>query len=271
MTMKKLLFTLSLAALCLAGFAAEDAAAKKQPLTPEQKAARAEARRKHTGGFIEFPGTGKIAVLNAQKTIPLELINENVTMLSRLARNVNVAVEDATFSLETAKSVREKVGAPAAVYLVEDPALPMSLIAIEDGWGIVNIAPLKEGADDAKLKTRFKKEFVRVSSIVFTGAKSQFKNSPLQSAQSVADLDKIVGENYGIDTMTALMNHLPEIGVKPSTRMTYRSACMQGIAPAPTNEYQKVIWEEIKAQKSEDPSSPIKIAPGQKPVRPRAR
>ena len=148
---------------------------------------------------------------------------------------------------------------------------PPTLIAIEDGWGVVNVAPLKAGADEAKLNLRFKKEFVRVSSIVFTGAKSQFKNSTLQSAQSVEDLDKIVGENFSIDTMTTMMNHLPEIGVKPGTRMTYRSACIQGLAPAPTNEYQKVIWEEIKAQQSEDPTNPIKITPGQRPIRPRGR
>ena len=264
--MKRLLIAAALAAITVGAYAES---ATRQELTPEQKAARAEARRRHTGGFLEFPGVGKIAVLNAQKAVKQEEIDKNVGALRNLARNVEIAVQDVEFSLATAKSVRSGVGAPAAVYLVDDPALPMSLIAIEDGWGVVNVAPLKAGADEAKLNLRFKKEFVRVASIVFTGAKSQFKNSPLQSAQSVEDLDKIVGENFGIDTMTTMMNHLPEIGVKPGTRMTYRSACMQGIAPQPTNEYQKVIWEEIKAQRSEEPSNPMKIVPGQRPIRPR--
>ena len=266
--MNKLMISFGLAAFALAAFAAEPAKGKTE-LTPEQKAARAEARRRHTGGFLEFPGEGKIAILNAQKAVAQEEIDKNVDSLRNLARNVDIAVQDVEFSLATAKSVRSDIGAPAAVYLIDDPSLPMSLIAIEDGWGVVNVAPLKAGADEAKLNLRFKKEFVRVASIVFTGAKSQFKNSPLQSAQSVEDLDKIMGENFGIDTMTTMMNHLPEIGVKPGTRMTYRSACMQGIAPAPTNEYQKVIWEEIKAQQSEEPSNPMKIAPGQRPMRPR--
>jgi len=264
--MKKLMIAATLMAMAVGTYAETVA---RPELTPEQKAARAEARRRHTGGFLEFPGVGKIAVLNAQKAVGQELIDENVTALRNLARGVEIAVQDVEFSLGTAKSVRAGIGAPVAVYIVDDAALPMSLIAIEDGWGVVNVAPLKAGADDSKLKSRFKKEFVRVSSIVFTGAKSQFKNSPLQSAQSVEDLDKIVGENFAIDTMTTMMNHLPEIGVKPGTRMTYRSACMQGLAPAPTNEYQKVIWEEIKAQQSEEPSNPMKIVPGQRPIRPR--
>lgn len=266
--MKKLIIAFGLVAVTLSSIAVQPT--KREELTPEQKAARAEARRRHTGGFLEFPGVGKIAILNAQKTIPQETIDLNVKSLRDLARGVEIAVQDVEFSIATAKPVREGVGAPAAVYLIEDPALPISLIAIEDGWGVVNVAPLKAGnPDEDKLKLRFRKEFVRVSSIVFTGAKSQFKNSPLQSAQSVEDLDKIVGENFAIDTMTTMMNHLPEIGVKPGTRMTYRSACMQGLAPQPTNEYQKVIWEEIKAQQSEEPSNPMKIVPGQRPIRPR--
>ena len=267
--MKKAIFSAIIAAIATTLWA--ETAMNNTELTPEQKAARAEARRRHTGGFVEFPGVGKIAILNNQNAMPQEIIDENANALRTLARGIEVAVQDAAFTLGGAKEARSAIGAAAAVFVVDDKALPISLIAIEDGWGVVNVAPLKEGADEAKLKSRFKKEFVRVCSIVFTGAKSQFKNSPLQSATSVSDLDKIIGENFGIDTMTAMMNHLPEIGVKPGSKMTYRNACMQGIAPEPADEYQKVVWEEVKAQKSEDPSNPIKITPGQRPMRPRTR
>lgn len=109
---------------------------------------------------------------------------------------------------------------------------------------MVNLAPLREGTPSAeKFAQRFRKELIRVSSIVFSGAKSQYMVSPLQSVTSVASLDKTVGDQFGIDTMMGVVKHLPEIGVVPDQRITYREACRKGIAPAPTNEFQKVIWE----------------------------
>ena len=71
----------------------------------------------------------------------------------------------------------------------------------------------------------------------------------------MAELDKIVGEQFGIDTMMGVVKHLPEIGVVPDQRITYREACRKGIAPAPTNEYQKAIWEKEHAV----PKNPMKI------------
>lgn len=64
-----------------------------------------------------------------------------------------------------------------------------------------------------------------------------------------------LGENYGIDTVQAIVKHLPEIGVECAKRITYREACQRGIAPQPTNEFQKAIWDQIH----ELPSEPITI------------
>ena len=132
----------------------------------------------------------------------------------------------------------------------------MSLVALEDGWGMVNLAPLREGAPKTeKFMQRFRKELIRITSLVFSGAKSQYMVSPLQSATSVAELDKIVGDQYGIDTLMGVVKHLPEIGVVPDQRITYREACRKGIAPSPTNDYQKAIWEKEHAV----PKNPMKI------------
>lgn len=226
-------------------------------LTPAERARIVELRMRQHGGIVELSNKGQIAVLNAQKQIVDDDVTNTIAKLRSVVHGARVDYKTVDgFSIATAKAIREKEGAAACVYLVDDPQLPMSLVAIEEGWGVVNVSVLRDGNPDAgKLKARFDKEFVRVSSIVFSGAKSQYKTSPLQSVTSIADLDKTVGENYGMDTVIAINGHLPEIGVIAAKKITYRDACQRGLAPQPTNEYQKAIWDQIHSI----PSAPITI------------
>lgn len=256
--MKRL--SLTLACTLLAATALCDNAKPKRStlkdMTPEQREKLRELRMRQNGGFLDVEGKGHLAVLNAQQQFGEADVTNSLEQLKAFVRGLQVKFLPASFSVATAKAEREKSGAGACVFLVDDPSLPMSLIALEEGWGVVNIAPLKDGNPSAeKLALRFKKEFVRVSSVVFSGCKSQYKTSPLQGVSSLAELDKTIGENYGIDTVMAIATHLPEIGVICAKKITYREACQRGIAPQPTNEYQKAIWDQVH----ELPSQPIQI------------
>ena len=42
---------------------------------------------------------------------------------------------------------------------------------------------------------------------------------------------------------------LPQMGIPQIRRVSYKNACEEGWAPAPTNEFQKAIWEKVKAEK----------------------
>ena len=55
------------------------------------------------------------------------------------------------------------------------------------------------------------------------------------------------------------------MGFAPYRRTTYKRACKEGWAPAPTNDFQRAVWEKIKAEQGEKPTNPIRILPGQKP------
>ena len=46
-----------------------------------------------------------------------------------------------------------------------------------------------------------------------------------------------------------MMRHLPTIGVLQDKMTSYRKACQEGWAPAPTNEYQKAVWEQERGTK----------------------
>lgn len=231
-------------------------------MSPEQKEKLLIARQRQTGGFIEIRGHGKLTLFNSQSYLSVADIESIVKPIADFAKGLRLTVESQPFSIENAKKTREAAGAGACVYIADLERLPMSLIALEDGWGVVNIAPLRFDNPDAKvLSSRIQKEIVRVTSIVFSGVKSQYKISPLQGVSSVADLDRTVGDQYGIDTLMAVVKHLPDLGIVCDQRISYREACRRGIAPAPTNDFQKAIFERVKADKERGPSKPLTIAP----------
>ncbi len=261
--MKNLVFT----ALALAAVMGASAfkKSKRPPLTPEQQVRLRTVRQRQTGGFLTVKGQGHLAILNGQDAVPETVVHESIAPMLSFVRGLKVEVKPAAFTLATAKAVRLKSGAAACVFLTDDPSLPMSLVALEEGWGVVNVAPLREGNPDAaKLALRFRKELVRITSVVFSGVRSQYRISPLQGVTSIADLDRTPGDQYGVDTLMAIARNLPDIGVTPDRMITYREACRQGIAPTPTNNFQKVIWEQMKAEKERGPSKPITIPPPKK-------
>ena len=50
-------------------------------------------------------------------------------------------------------------------------------------------------------------------------------------------------------------------GAGRSRRYTYRQACIEGWAPAPTNDYQRAIFEAVKTNKADTVSSPAATPP----------
>ena len=250
--MKKIIF---LAAIAASMAALAETAARK-PMTPEQLAKLRAARQKQTGGIVTVKGSGHLAVFSEQGDFGEDEIKACYKPLTDFAKGLSIKVQPAKFSISTAAAELAKSGAGAGVFIIDDAALPMSLVALEEGWGFVNIAPLRAGNPSReKYALRFKKQFIRIASVVFSGVKSNFLTSPLQNVRSVAQLDKTIGDNYGMDTMTGILNHLPEIGVMKDEQITYREACRRGIASAPTNEFQKAIWEKEHAV----PANPMKI------------
>ena len=250
--MKKIIV---LAALAASMVAFADAAGRRQ-MTPEQLAKIRVARQKQTGGLVNVKGSGHLAVFNDQKDFSDDEIRESYRSLTDFAKGLSIKVQQMKFSIASAAAELDRSGAGAGVFIIDDADLPMSLVALEEGWGFVNIAPLRAGnPSKEEYALRFKKQFIRISSVVFSGVKSNFLTSPLQNVRSVAQLDKTVGDNYGMDTITAILNHLPEIGVMRDEQITYREACRRGIAPAPTNEFQKAIWDKVHAV----PKNPMKI------------
>lgn len=221
----------------------------REQKSPEER--RIE-RLKKNGGTVEIPGTGSGAIrfVNAQKRVA---DFDEAKLLSNLTRylkyNAKLVTGDAV-TPATAGNAMKKVDATVAIFIVDDPTLPQMLTAPEDRWAIVNVAKL--AVDNPKpqfLAARTRKETLRA--LAFLTATSTYETSPLMSpiAQKPADLDEIAGERYPVDVTMRMHNYLKKIGVTQREFATYREALTDGCDIAPTNDYQKAIYEEVKSAK----------------------
>lgn len=231
--MKRTVFAL-FAVFALVAHAAEN---KPSSAGADKDAKRIAARQRmleKTGGIIEKAGTGRVVVVNAQDKIPARTIAERINMLNKAVR-VRIDIEKGSWKF--GDKVPE--GANAAIFVVNNPDLPISLLAIEEQWGVLNVAKLDKGR-------RFNRAFVRVAISTLGAGVSQFKGSPMQPVTCVEDLDKLDGDGITIDALRSILSNLQRIGVTQPTKTTYRKACMEGWAPSPTNDYQKAIWDETR-------------------------
>ena len=232
------------------------AAAQVAALPEKEQAARRAAIQKRVmeqhGGIIEREGVGALAIVNCQERADISSITPKLNDFRKASRMV-IKEMPGTFRLD---AVKIPDGISAAVFIVDNPSFPMSLVAIEGKWGMMNVAPLlADSPDKAKADKRIAKDFVKIAALTFGGGCSQYSGSPLQPAFDSAGLDSVSGEHLTIDIVKAMSRNLTALGMKPSVRSTYRKACEEGWAPAPTNEFQKAVWDKVHSA----PKTPMKI------------
>lgn len=253
--MKKLVF-LTVAALCVTPLLSAPKAAPK-PLTPEQKAEREKARAQMLRDQYEYFGDpindtrnqkGKIVIVNCQSAADTAWL-EAVSDMFRNEVHVVVEVDKGAFALSNPALKGE-----ATVFVVDDPALPMSLLAPEAHWSMVNISTLK--TDKTKFfEMRVKKATSRSLALLCGAACSQFPLALTENIRSAEDFDRYRDERLPLDLIRRFAPYLKGYGITPFVPSNYRRACEQGWAPAPTNDVQRDIWKEVHTL----PTKPIKI------------
>ena len=252
--MKKIVFALSLAALACAFAADEKAPATadqkpaKRELTKEEQQERMLNRLRKSGGILRIPGKGKVAIVSCADAIKLSILLEKTKAIQD---NLRITMQGVPmkekFTIADAPRVMRQLNAQVALFFGENPDLPMSLYVPEENWGFVNVAKLKaDGAPAAKVDGRVKKMYARMMTLSLGSAFSESPASPMQNVTDVASLDKMPVDGIFFMDYNNILQHLPKVGVTASTITTYRRACYEGWAPAPTNEFQKVIYEGVK-------------------------
>jgi len=202
------------------------------------------------GGKVEKPGTkkGEIVIVNAQTAASSSWIDEQLAYFNK-ETHFNVTQRSGSFSLPS-----PKVEGNMTIYVVDDPALPVSLIAPENRWAMMNIATLKSDKP-AFYEARVKKALSRTFGQLCGGMASNFQLSLVGPVTKTEDLDQFPSAQLPFDILERMRFYMSKFGVEPAKIATYRKACAEGWAPQPSNDVQRIIWEEMHSK----PTEPMRI------------
>ena len=235
----------------------------RQNLEKRAKRMSPEEVMKRVGGFLTPPYNGSYCyVVNAQSRVGEDVFDWVVGQLHQVLGLPFRKERRATFEEGQADGL-EKAG--AVISIVDVPNRPSLLIAPEDGWAQVNIAVLaKDNPSPETLGVRAKKELWRAFVILFGGGNSRFHDDLMRPIASLKDLDSSPNLVSSPEPFNTVTEGARARGITPLYRVTYKRACKEGWAPAPTNEFQRAIWEQVRSDKERGPTNPITIPPPKK-------
>ena len=252
-------------ALAVPAFA-EDSAPTNRPagrITLEQ------LYEKKLGGRLKKPGTGigTTAFVNVGAAIENAEIEKVVATIGRALKHEQKVLSLASLDGLPTREAVGRLGIAIGVFVVSDPKLPPMLVAPEDRWALVNVAKLKAGLKDdlagqARHRSRCRGELQRAFLYVAGCGSSQHEGN-LMGVSEVAQLDAINPDLTVMDAVMRSQKYLKNVGVTMPMFVSYKKACEQGWAPAPTNDVQKAIWDKVHQM----PSEPLKIKPETKKLK----
>ena len=258
MNMKCMLAGVLVTALAV-GMVAKDT--EKQKLdTPQKRAAYARQKRAEAiarqGGMLHAPSRGGcVRILNEQGRIALAHV-------AAVAEDISTAT---TVGIEIVERLPEDGRSRAVLKIVDKDNAPSILVAPEEMRGELNIARLLESSPDVGLiEKRFRKELWRAFAMTLGAGNSIYQPCLMKTITSIAELDAVALLQPCPEVIDKIQRTADEQKLSRRRMATYRQACREGWAPAPTNDVQKAIWEQVKADKERGPTNPIRIEPPKK-------
>jgi hypothetical protein len=202
-----------------------------------------------TGGLIHSPAEGPaLLFLNAQTRVAAAALDEPIEQLGKMLR-LSATRRDAPADapVTAALDALKDKGTAAVVVLADSEGYPSLLVAPESRWALVNVAALAgAGVSAETLAERTRKEVWRAFGYLMGAAHSNFEACLMKPVLSPEDLDALKGRSLSPEPFNKIMTHAQKLGMKPQRMTTYRKAVEEGWAPAPTNDFQKAIWAELK-------------------------
>lgn len=205
--MKKLIVNIVVALCAVGAFAAQQQ--KKQAAEPEPE-------------MLKFGGEGKVAVVNACDA-PTNALDFALRKIANLMM-FNYEIQKGEWKLAEAQKCFDAAKANVAIFVIKDKSLPISLVAMESKWGVVNA----EGLDEKSLM----RETMRVATVVLGGASSKYTASTMRPVFSKEDLANKTGDLITFDSIMAISPYLSVLGIKPYQMMTREDAIAEGLIKA---------------------------------------
>ncbi len=250
-----------------ASLAKEASTSRTNRLTRAELERRPQVLRK-TGGFLDVPAQGTAILAVDLRKNPGGAVPQFAEVFGRLSKtNVKVVRESAkagqtTFDFVCARAEAEK---PVYTLVIDEDASREGLTVLpESRIVLINAAKYKGGADPLQPEIRLVKQLWRGLGFVSGIGYAPFKNDVFQPVFTLAELDALEYQVMQPMNFQKMYQTFSKFGVKRARHIPYRLAVHEGWAAAPTNEYQKAVWEDVKAQKERGPSKPITIPPPKK-------
>ncbi len=190
---------------------------------------------------------GRFLFVNAQKRIADDVLGKPIAAIAaEFSIDVRIVTGKGPDLAAVPATLKER-NAKGAIWIVDNPALPIALVASESGWGILNVAPLTADAPDAdRFQKRLGKFILRTfANVNGIGDSTMMPACVMKQAIGVEGVDRLVCSTYSPEACSKIGSYLQLAGYKRCNRGTYYDACEEGWAPAPTNAVQKAIWDKV--------------------------
>ena len=229
-------------------------------LSPERKAelmAKAKAKLyERTGGYL-------VRALKDPRVIAF-VVEKDAADVATLEKVASV-VRDA-FGLEVVIGATRPANAGVVIDFKNTDYPATFVVAPENGYGMLNVSKLKaDNPSEETFKKRLQKEAWRTFVYALGGGNDNQPKCIMKPIATLKELDELEALCPCPMSSGSILSGAARFGVQPRSRVTYRTACEEGWAPAPTNDIQKAIWEKVHSV----PDKPIKISydkDRQKPV-----
>lgn len=216
------------------------------------------------GGDLEIwpENHGTFLFVNAQSVVPEESFAK---VVKRLSDDFNIdikLVSGAEPDIKTIPTRLAELKARGAIWIVNDPMLPIVLAACENGWALLNVAQVLA---DSPSQDKIDRRIIRLVNRLFAYIHGAYDSTMmpqcvLKEAHGMEGIDGLICKDYSPEAFSKVSGYLAGAGYKQAKRGTYYDACEEGWAPAPTNDVQKAIWDKVHQM----PTKPIKIVPESK-------
>lgn len=199
------------------------------------------------GGWCKLKGYGFVAAIDCRQVKSEADFKDGIDSVKSTFKPDIRVVNGKAFSLSNATEQLKNSKANAAVFIIEDKNLPMTLTAYEEKWTFINAAKIKEDSPDAaKFRKRLSLLFMRQCCRILGSDATKTPDCCLYPVFNLKDLDSITSMDVAIGVYIAINESMPCIGVEGIEMGTYRDACELGLSIPPTNDVQRAIAAEVK-------------------------
>jgi hypothetical protein len=237
------------------GAFAQDAGGQAAARSPEEIQA---ARLARTGGLVTKREPGAAVVIidarpakGAGDLDALKREMESFCMVAFEVRRQPLGRRDTPLKVAQA-ALAGKGAAGAVVVLSEEGAdAPGMTVFPEDRMALVNATRISgKGVTPEVAARRVTTQLWRAVCFAAGGVNTRSPHCAL-SATVLApdDLDTLSAFMPCPEACAQVEASAAKLGLAKVKTATYRTACLQGWAPAPTNDFQRAIWDEVKSQK----------------------